>query len=416
MAAAHSSEDGLSPLRRAYTGINDGQVGLELITLNTIDEADFMHTRDLSSSTAAEYSPNSAEPSRSSETVLPSIEPNDGPAPQPTRPRGTTVTWAPTATSDARAPLGPHAASTDPLVRPLTEVDGAQHLGTAWPSRKKWLVLTAICIVQLSMNFNASVYASAFAGVQDRYGASLADARWGQMLFLVLYGIGSELWAPWSEEWGRRGVLQGSLALVNLTQVLCAAAPSLGALLAGRALGGLFSAGGSVTLGVVADLWGADAQQFAVASVVLASVAGSALGPVAGGFLRTRLPLAWIFWAQLIFGAVAQALHLCVPETRASILLDREARRQRQAGAGNVRGPGELQADGGLTARKVLRIWARPFVMFATEPIVLLLSLLSGFSDALIFTFLESFRPVLVQWGFDTAQVGLAFTAYVPLS
>lgn len=47
--------------------------------------------------------------------------------------------------------------------------------------------------------------------------------------------------------------------------------------------------------------------------------------------------------------------------------------------------------------------------MFFTEPIVLWLSLLSGFSDALIFTFLQSFKPVYEQWGFGTIGIGLAF-------
>lgn len=37
--------------------------------------------------------------------------------------------------------------------------------------------------------------------------------------------------------------------------------------------------------------------------------------------------------------------------------------------------------------------------MLATEPIVLFLSLLSGFSDALIFIFIESFPLVYKQWG-----------------
>jgi hypothetical protein len=53
--------------------------------------------------------------------------------------------------------------------------------------------------------------------------------------------------------------------------------------------------------------------------------------------------------------------------------------------------------------------YSRPFYMFFTEPIVLWLSLLSGFSDALIFTFLESFGPVYEQWGFGTVGAGLAF-------
>jgi len=37
------------------------------------------------------------------------------------------------------------------------------------------------------------------------------------------------------------------------------------------------------------------------------------------------------------------------------------------------------------------------------------LSLLSGFSDALIFTFLQAYTPVYEQWGFGDVRTGLAF-------
>lgn len=47
--------------------------------------------------------------------------------------------------------------------------------------------------------------------------------------------------------------------------------------------------------------------------------------------------------------------------------------------------------------------------MFLTEPIVAALSLLSGFSDALIFIFIQSFALVYKQWHFSTVAVGLSF-------
>jgi hypothetical protein len=47
--------------------------------------------------------------------------------------------------------------------------------------------------------------------------------------------------------------------------------------------------------------------------------------------------------------------------------------------------------------------------MFLTEPIVLVLSLLSGFSDALIFMFIQSFALVYKQWDFQAFEIGLAF-------
>lgn len=46
---------------------------------------------------------------------------------------------------------------------------------------------------------------------------------------------------------------------------------------------------------------------------------------------------------------------------------------------------------------------------FLTEPIVLTLSLLSGFADALVFMFIQSFVLVYDQWGFSTVQIGLSF-------
>lgn len=74
------------------------------------------------------------------------------------------------------------------------------------------------------------------------------------------------------------------------------------------------------------------------------------------------------------------------------MLLDREARKRRKNGQSNVYGPNEVR-EHRFTAHEIIKTWTRPFIMFVSEPIVLWCSLLSGFSDALIFTFLEAFTP-----------------------
>lgn len=282
-------------------------------------------------------------------------------------------------------------------------------LGYDWSSAKKWWVLSVIFIIQVSMNFNASVYGNANAGIASEFHVSQQAARTGQALFLIFYAIGSELWAPWSEELGRWPILQSSLLLVNLWQIPVAAAPNFASVLIGRILGGLSSAGGSVTLGMVNDMYDVDHQGYAVNYIVLSSVGGSVVGPVVGAFIEYGFPSwRWIFWISLFFGLFVQILHaLTVPETSPHVIIAREAKRRREELCENVWG--EEEVHGGMTLKKCFAIWGRPFEMFVREMIVLWLSLLSGFSDALIFTFIEAFTPVYAQYHFTTIELGLSF-------
>lgn len=293
-------------------------------------------------------------------------------------------------------------------------------LGFCYKNWYKWYILSVIFVIQCSMNFNASIYANAVDGLSEEFGLSAQGARCGQMIFLVAYAFGCELWAPWSEEFGRKPILQLSLFLVNIWQIPCALAKNFGTIMVCRFLGGLSSAGGSVTLGMVADMWEADDQQFAVAYVVFSSVGGSVIGPVVGGFVQKNLHWSWVFWLSLIFGGVTQILHLfTVKETESRVLMRKIAAERRKNGDENAWTKGELEKAaikasgtyniGGMPIKEIITIWIRPFKMFLTEPIVLFLSLLSGFSDALIFTFLESYSPVFKQWGFTTVTIGLAF-------
>lgn len=296
--------------------------------------------------------------------------------------------------------------------RQLQEHECYDKLGFTYSWWKKWTILTIIFLVQMSMNFNSSVYGSSVPAIAEHFEISQQAARVGQMIFLVAYAFGCEFWAPWSEEYGRWPIMQLSLLFVNIWQLPCALAPNFGSLVVGRFLGGLSSAGGSVTLGMVADMWEAKDHGFAIAYVVLSSVGGSSVGPIFGGMIAQWLTWRWNFWIQLIVGGVTQILHFfLVPETRSSILVDREAKRRRKTGEDPlIYGPGEIHGKK-ISFKEVLNIWRRPFEMFLREPIVLCLSLLSGFSDALIFICMESFTLVFDQWHFSTVANGLVFCA-----
>lgn len=290
----------------------------------------------------------------------------------------------------------------------LTEVEAWDKLGYSFPLWRKWLILTVMFTIQISMNLNASLYANGVTAISEQHGVSKQVARIPQLTFLCAYAFGCELWAPWSEELGRWPTQQLSLFLVNIWQLPCAMAPNFATYVVVRLLGGVSSAGGSVTLGVIADMWEPDDQEYAVAYLVLSSVGGSVVGAVVGGFVEARHPLPWIFWVQLLAGGVVQIWHFfLVPETRSTMILDKVAKKRRKNGE-NIWGPHELHGYE-LSLHDIFVVWSRPFHMLFTEPIVLWLSLLSGFSDSLIFTFLQGFTPIYKQWGFGTIAISLAF-------
>ncbi|KAK8023881.1 hypothetical protein PG993_011947 [Apiospora rasikravindrae] len=314
--------------------------------------------------------------------------------------------------------LSASAGSATPPQQPviIQETDYPQASAYAFPTWKKWRILIVVFVVQCSMNFNTSLYANGQKGMAHEFNITEQTARAGAGAFLVLYGFGCELWAPWSEELGRWPVLQISLALVNLCCLVAGLAPNFATLLAFRCLGGLFSAGGSVTLGIVADMYRADDQQYAVLFVVFSSVGGSIFGPIVGGFVEYYLHWRWTIWFQLIAGVAVQLLHfLLVEETRVTCRLAAHAKTLRKQQGGqltNVYGPHEQKTwKEVLAPAEMTTLWFRPFKMFITEPIVAVLSLLSGFSDALIFMGFQSFGLVYEVWHFNSWQIGLTFVA-----
>ena len=302
----------------------------------------------------------------------------------------------------------------------ISLADCKGELASNLPESKKWITLFIVWLVQISMNFNTSLYSNAIPGISKQFNVNENIARWGAASFLITYAFGCELWAPWSEELGRYWVLEASLGLVNVLQFGVVFAKNIGMVLAFRSLGGLSTAGGSITLGMVADMWDKEHHQAPVAFVVFASVGGSVLGPIVGGLIEQLASWKWAIWVQLIFGSAVQLLHFFfVPETRATILMDRVAKRRRaeawkEGKYLNLWGPNEITPfRQRFSWTEIFATWIRPFRMFVTEPIVLCLSLLSGFSDALIFMFIQSFGLVYKQWGFTSITIGLAFLPFL---
>lgn len=120
--------------------------------------------------------------------------------------------------------------------RELKEWECWDKLAYSWPKWKKAMYLSAIAGIQISMNFNTSVFPSAVNPLVEHFGISDQQARVGQMIYLIMYSFGCELWAPWSEEFGRWPILQLSMFLINIWQIPNSVAPNYATIVVCRAL------------------------------------------------------------------------------------------------------------------------------------------------------------------------------------
>ena len=118
--------------------------------------------------------------------------------------------------------------------REIQEQECYDRLAYCWPRWKKWMYLGVVAAVQVSMNFNTSVFPNAVNPLVSHFGIGAQEARTGQMIYLICYSIGCELWAPWSEEFGRYPILLASMFLINAWEFLAAWAPNWGSVVIAR--------------------------------------------------------------------------------------------------------------------------------------------------------------------------------------
>ncbi|KAI7785821.1 mfs multidrug [Diaporthe eres] len=311
--------------------------------------------------------------------------------------------------------------------RIVTEAEAKEHTAYAYKTSLKCGVLAALWMVQIAMNMNGSLYANAQVSMADFFDVSVQKTTYGNMAFLISYAFGCELWAPWSEELGRKWLMQASMGLVILLTAAIPFSPNFTIVLVLRILTGLATAGGSLTLGVAADMYKPHQQQHAVAFIAWGSMLGSALPPIAGGFMELHLGAGgwkWCFWVIALFGAFVLLLHLViVPETSYKAALDSYAKKRRESARRegnesldlNLYGPTEgVSIRDRFELKEFGQTVFRPFKFLSTEPIVYCLSALSACGDAIVFLFMEVFGHIYgEQFGFNKGTTGLMF---IPLA
>ena len=166
-------------------------------------------------------------------------------------------------------------------------------------------VLVALMAATALVALDSTVLATVVPTIVRELGG-FSQFPWLFSIYLLTSAVTTPLYGRLADTFGRRPVLFWGIALFLAGSVLCAAAPSMPVLIAGRAVQGL-GAGAiqPVSITVVGDLY--SVAERARVQGYMASVWGmsAVVGPAVGGLLAQYASWRWIFVVNLPIGAIA---------------------------------------------------------------------------------------------------------------
>ncbi len=189
------------------------------------------------------------------------------------------------------------------------------------PTARRGIILATCCLSLLIVSLDVTILNVALPSLSSDLHAGVSGLQWVIDAYVLVVASLLVLAGSTADRIGRRKVFQTGLCVFTVASALSSLAPSLGWLIAFRALQG---AGASmlnpVAMSIITSTF-TERRERARAIGVWGGVVGvsMALGPVAGGLLVASVSWRAIFWINIPVGVVALLLtQRFVPESRAA--------------------------------------------------------------------------------------------------
>ncbi|MGY6500890.1 MAG: MDR family MFS transporter [Acidimicrobiales bacterium] len=179
------------------------------------------------------------------------------------------------------------------------------------PARSPWVAVGVILVGTYAAVLNISVVGVALPAIAEAFDGGTASVDWVVTTFLVGVVLVLPLTGWLADRVGRKALYSACLALFGLGAAICAVAPSMEILIAGRFVQGL--GGGAlmpVGMAVVYDLFPPHRRGTAMGIWGVGVMAAPAAGPPLGGWLVTVASWRWVFGVFVVVSVIALLLSL----------------------------------------------------------------------------------------------------------
>ncbi len=235
---------------------------------------------------------------------------------------------------------------------------------------------------------STNIILPSFASIAQSMGVPVRDLGWLLSSFFIAFALGQLFVGPLSDRWGRRNLVLGGLVLFTAGSLLCAWAPSMPVLLAGRVVQPLGVCAASVLSRAIArDLFDGEALARTLALTMVAMAAAPGFSPLLGSAMEQGPGWRASFVLVAVLGLLLAAAHAAgIGETHPA------DRRVASSLGAVLRGYATLARDARfiLPASAVSLIIGGLYAYFAATPVVM-----------------------MGRLGLDAFQLGLFFAATV---
>jgi MFS family permease len=232
-------------------------------------------------------------------------------------------------------------------------------------------------------------------------------------MFLIGTGVGALITGPISEVVGRTPIYIPSMVGFMLFDMGAGLSQSAPQRIVCRGLAGFFgSAPAILAAASIVDIWSRIERVYAFPIFAIITFTGPLVGPVPGAFVvhAKSVSWRWVDWMTIIFaGLVLIPVVLFLPETYSPILLYWKAKELRRM-TGDDRYRSALEFRKATFAQRMRTSLYRPFVLFVTEPIIMIHSLSLSLLFLVLYTFIAGYVLIYQQAShFSATSTALAF-------
>ena len=277
-----------------------------------------------------------------------------------------------------------------------------------WPMWIKWIYTILFSFSVISAAYGSSCLSGGLFTINDKYGVSTEVSTLTVSLMVLGFCVGPLLWAPLSEQIGRRPVYIISFGLYTIFNIPCALSPNIGGLLVCRFLCGVFAASALTNAGASLVDIHSDTRGLAIAFFSFCPYSGPVLGGVVNGFISVgtnRFDL--MVWVNMAFAGVMWIILALIPETYAPVILKKRAKKLRKE-TGNPHIMTEQEASP-LSFKEMVKLnLLLPLKFVVTEPVLDLVCGYVALIYALLYAFFFAYPYIFNQlYGYKDNKIGL---------